>query len=82
MIKGVFARGGRMHLMIGLSAENCKRLLDGQPITFDVSEIPAVFTVMPSIKLLDTRVVVIGGADEQTMMDDIRREMSSTGPKS
>jgi hypothetical protein len=82
MIKGIGVKNGRPTLMIGLSKENCKRLVDGKPIEFAVNEIPGLYDAMLQIKLMDAYVVILGGDTEETIMSDIKREMLSTEPKS
>jgi hypothetical protein len=56
---------GRPVLGIGLSRENCERLLQGQPIAFDTSTMDG---------LPDIEVFLMAGEDEATMAMDMVRE--------
>lgn len=53
---------GRPFILIGLSAENCRRLLAGRPAIFDGAPFGYPGEIM-----------IIGGETEDTMYDDLRR---------
>jgi len=62
MIKARGTTGdGRPLMVIGLSRENCERLLDNKPISFDAAEL--------GLKL---SVIILGGEDEEEIAEDLR----------
>lgn len=62
MIKGAGRADGKPLLVIGLSAENCFRLQEGQPIRFDAGE----------LGLPDMAVLIVGGTTETAIAQDLR----------
>lgn len=52
---------GRAFLLLGLSAENCRRLLEGQPIKIDTQSPPPA-----GVALNDGPVIVIVAAQTET----------------
>ena len=63
MIKAVGQIAGKTFLLIGLSAENITRLVDGQPIKF---ELPAPLD--PT-----SNVIIIAGTTEEAIVEDLRK---------
>jgi hypothetical protein len=62
MIKAVGRTGdGTPLLILGLSAENVKRLMNDKPITFNLSE----------VGLESMQVAIIGGPTEQFIMEQL-----------
>lgn len=53
---------GRIRLTFGLSAENIRRLQDGQPILFNLDEFG-----------FESEVLIITGETEESMKDDLRK---------
>lgn len=60
--------GGQPLLVIGLSAENCRRLLLGQPIPFDTAP----------LGLPPMRVLICGGQTEEAIAADLRKHWPAT----
>lgn len=65
MIKGAGKRGDKPLLVVGLSAENCFRLQEGKPISFDAAELG-----LPTLEVL-----IVGGQTEE----DIARQLNEAG---
>lgn len=62
---------GRGRLIgIGLSRENCKRLLEGQPITFDLIELG--LAVHDGGGIRKGQVVIMGGETEEAIKEDVQ----------
>ncbi len=58
-------RAGADILGIGLSRENCRRLLEGHPIRFAAAE------MIPGLALTPVEVVIVGGEDEAAIVREI-----------
>lgn len=64
MIKASGQNGDTPVLLIGLSKENCARLLAGRPIMFNASE----------VGLADLQLIIVGGETEDHIAADIIRQ--------
>ena len=70
---------------IGLSRENCRRLLEGQPITFELFEIGFDVVDVPGGtggKIgppMKARVLIVGGETEETILAELREVAGAVG---
>lgn len=60
---------GTPFLLLGLSAENCRRLVAGQPITVRADHVD------PRLPVLN--VIVVGGATEESIAAELRHTFPS-----
>lgn len=67
MIKAVGEAGGKRFLLIGLSDENIRRLINGQPIRFQLPE-----PLDPT-----SNVFIIAGTTEEIMMEQIKESWAA-----
>lgn len=63
MIKALGVRAGRPLLVLGLSAQDCARLQEGNPISLDLRE----------LGLRPFPVMIFGGRTEGVIVADLRR---------
>lgn len=62
MIKAVGESGDKRFLLIGLSMENCRRLLRGEPIMFD----------LPAPLDPESKIIMLGGETEEAIVAELR----------
>lgn len=76
MIKAVTVNGDGVPQMVvlGLSAENCFRLVEGMPIPVRLRELHS--------SLPDVTVLLVGGQTEEAIAAELRARMSGRGPGS
>lgn len=69
MIKFLAQKDGRPMIGLGLSKENCKKLLEGKPIFIDLK---VMLMNLPGQPILnETTIFIFGGETEQTMQDEL-----------
>ena len=68
MIKAAGKAGDLPMLVVGLSRENCRRLLEDQPIFFDTKSIDVDAAFLPRLKVL-----VVGGETEAAIAAELRQ---------
>lgn len=68
MIKAIWTNDGAHVLILGLSRENTKRLLAGQPIRVDVAELRKTAGLTGSVE----QVLLVAGEDEAAIERDLR----------
>lgn len=67
MIRGLLNIGGKKIVVIGLSGENMARLMNNEPILFNLTE----------LALPDQQILLIGGKDEITMSENIMTSLAT-----
>lgn len=72
MIRALGRTGdGRPLLLIGLSAENTRRLMDDQPIAFNTTEMAEA--VVPGMAVLpDIQVIIVAGETETDIVTTLK----------
>jgi hypothetical protein len=71
MIKFLAERNGRLMIGLGLSRENCRKLLEGKPIFIDLKVMMMDVKEVPNLS--DGTILIFGGKDEKTMQDDFKK---------
>ena len=71
MIKFLAERGGRPMIGLGLSRENCRKLLDGKPIFIDLKVMMMDVQELPNLN--EATILIFGGKDEHAMQADLKR---------
>lgn len=79
MLKGIIHTGSRRVLLLGLSAENIKRLQAGSPIFFEATDVPGEGERVAWDGKCDG-VAIIAGEDEDAIAADVREQLSKASP--
>lgn len=71
MVKAPFkAEDGKPGVILGLSAGNCLKLVDGKPILIDVAEIVKELPGCP-MELPELYIVLVGGDTEEAIVEEL-----------